>query len=195
MATFPHVTQTKASKAAAPIGGFVSPTPRIASIRAELFSTPYSICLERSRLLGEFHRSRQGRQSARTEHPLVQRALALNYIFSHRKPRIYDGELIIGNMTSKRIAANYYIEGGSINILEDVFRLGKRTIPLKLSGRETCGTPSHRAQKRIQERRSKSAPQARASFLFSGFFPGQAPLHHRGGGRGTSGGKLPDGRP
>ncbi len=138
MATFPHVTKTKASKAAAPIGGFVSPTPRIASIRAELFSTPYSICLERPRLLGEFHRSRQGHQSARTEHSLVQRALALNYIFSHRTPRIYDGELIIGNMTSKRIAANYYIEGGSINILEDFFRLGKRTIPLKLSGRETA---------------------------------------------------------
>ncbi len=138
MATFPHVTQTKASKAAAPVGGFISPTPRIASIKAELFSTPYSICLERPRLLGEFHRSGQGRQSAKSEHPLVQRALALNYIFSHRTPRIYDGELIIGNMTSKRIAANYYIEGGSINILEDIFRLGKRTIPLKLTGRETA---------------------------------------------------------
>ena len=41
-------------------------------------------------------------------------------------------------MTSKRIAANYYIEGGSINILEDFFRLGKRTIPLKLSSLETA---------------------------------------------------------
>ena len=54
------------------------------------------------------------------------------------QPRIYEGELIIGNMTSKRIAANYYIEGGSINILEDIVRLGKRTIPLKLTGRETA---------------------------------------------------------
>ena len=65
--------------------------------------------------------------------------MALRYIFSHRAPRIYEGELIIGNMTSKRIAANYYIEGGSINILEDIARLGRRTIPLKLTGRETLG--------------------------------------------------------
>jgi formate C-acetyltransferase len=87
----------------------------------------------------EFWSSREGRRSAKLEHPLVHRALTLQYIFSHRKPRIYDDEIIIGNMTSKRIAANYYIEGGSINILEDFARLGKRTIPLKLTIQETAG--------------------------------------------------------
>ncbi len=138
MATLPHVTPSKAPEASAPPEGFISPTSRIKAIRAELLATPYSICLERPRLLEEFWRSAEGRRSAREDHPLVQRALALKYIFSHRKPCIYEGELIIGNMTSKRIAANYYIEGGSINILEDFFRLGKRTIPLKLSGVETA---------------------------------------------------------
>jgi len=119
-------------------GGFVAPTPRTAEIRAELMATPYSICLERPRLLQAFRRSKEGSLAARTEHLLVQRALALKYVFSHRKPHIYDNELIIGNMTSKRIAANYYIEGGSINILEDVLRLNRRTIPVKMSRMETA---------------------------------------------------------
>jgi formate C-acetyltransferase len=134
----PHVTPYSASEALAPVEGFIPPTARIAAIRAELLSTPYSICLERPKLLEEFWSSEEGRRSAKAEHPLLHRALALQYIFSHRKPRIYDDELIIGNMTSKRIAANYYIEGGSINILEDFARLGKRAIPLKLTILETA---------------------------------------------------------
>jgi pyruvate formate-lyase/glycerol dehydratase family glycyl radical enzyme len=113
--------------------GFIPATDRISALRAELLSTPYSICLERPALMDAFWSSPEGRRSAREDHPLIHRALTLNYIYARRKPRIYRGELIIGNMTSKRIAANYYIEGGSINILEDILRLEKRAIPLKLS--------------------------------------------------------------
>ncbi len=131
MATTVHAAPDKAT-------GFIAATARTDEIRAELLATPYSICLERPRLLAEFRRSKEGRLAARTEHLLLQRALALKYVFSHRKPRIYNNELIIGNMTSKRIAANYYIEGGSINILEDLFRLNKRAVPLEMSRRETA---------------------------------------------------------
>lgn len=112
------------------------PTQRICAIREELLKTKYSICLERPMLLEKFARSPEGRKSA-SDHPLIKRAKALAYIFSNRTPRIYDHELIIGNMTSKRVAANYYPEGGSINILEDIFRLKNRQIPLYLTGRET----------------------------------------------------------
>ncbi|RJQ06879.1 MAG: hypothetical protein C4551_07530 [Bacillota bacterium] len=111
------------------------PTRRIARIRAELFATPYSVCLERPELLARFRKSAEGRQ-ARREHPLTRRARALAFVFSHRRPRVYSDELIVGNMTSRRIAANYYPEGGSVNILEDIFRLEKRRIPLELSARE-----------------------------------------------------------
>jgi hypothetical protein len=138
MATLPHATTSKAPGPESRLEDCIEPTDRIKSIRAELLATPYSICLERPKLLEEFRRSEEGHLSAKAEHLLVQRALALKYLFSHRKARIYDNELIIGNMTSKRIAANYYIEGGSINILEDFFRLGKRTIPLQLSIPETA---------------------------------------------------------
>ncbi len=124
-------TDTGVDEAAA----FGNPSERIAGIKADLFATPYSICLERPRLLSRFNRSPKGRQ-AKIEHPLVRRALAIAYLMSRRHPKIYDGELIIGNMTSKRVAANYYPEGASANILEDIFRLEKRRIPLKLSFKE-----------------------------------------------------------
>jgi len=107
------------------------PSDRIADIRKELLGTSYSICLERPRLLQEFSSSAEGR-AARKDHPLVRRAKALAYLFSHRGPRIYPGEFIIGNMTSKRIAANYYIEGGSVNILEDVLHLEKKATVIEM---------------------------------------------------------------
>jgi len=62
--------------------------------------------------------------------------MLLYYLLSYRRARIYDHELIIGNMSSKRIGANYYPEGGSLNIIEDLFRLKKRRIPLVLSAGE-----------------------------------------------------------
>jgi formate C-acetyltransferase len=108
---------------------------RIARIRDEMLDTAYSVCLERPALLRAFRRSGQGRRSKK-DHPLVRRAKALAHVMSHRRPRVYDHELIIGNMTGRRIAANYYPEGGSVNILEDVFRLERRAIPIKLSGSE-----------------------------------------------------------
>ncbi len=107
-------------------------TERIARIRAELLATPYSICLERPKLFDRFARSPEGK-AAKKEHPLVRRAQALAYVFANRQPHIYADELIVGNMTSKRVSANYYQEGGSLNIVEDVWRLKHRTIPLHLS--------------------------------------------------------------
>ncbi|MBU2489068.1 MAG: hypothetical protein KKA60_06730 [Proteobacteria bacterium] len=111
------------------------PSPRIRSIREQILAEPYSICLERPELLFRFSLSRQARR-ARKEHPLVRRALALAYIMRNRRPRIHENELIAGNMTSKRLAANYYPEGGSVNILEDLFRLENRPVSIHLTPRE-----------------------------------------------------------
>lgn len=111
------------------------PTNRTNKIRAIMVKTPHSICLERPTLLNKFTKTPEGRK-AQIEHPLVRRAKALAYLMANRKPIIWDDEIIIGNMTSKRIAANYYPEGGSINVLEDIFRLEKRTTPIYLSTKE-----------------------------------------------------------
>jgi formate C-acetyltransferase len=112
------------------------PSERVSRIRAELLAEPYSICLERPTLIGEFERSSEGRRARREEHHLVLRAMTLAYLFSNRKASIYPDELIVGNMTSKRIAANYYVEGGSVNILEDVWRLESKATSIHLPYRE-----------------------------------------------------------
>ncbi len=127
---------------------FPAPTERISRIRSELLSTPYSICLERPKLFDRFARSPEGK-AARKEHPLVRRAQALAYVFSQRRPRVYPDELIVGNMTSKRIASNYYQEGGSVNIVEDVWRLKHRAIPLHLSLAEKAYLVSVAARKGV----------------------------------------------
>ena len=105
---------------------------RAQRLKTALHEAGYSLCLERPRLLRKFYRSGQGKG----EHPQVRRAMALAYVMSQRQPRIYDDELVIGNVSSKRVAANYYPEGASINIVEDIWRLENRTVPLKLSLRE-----------------------------------------------------------
>jgi formate C-acetyltransferase len=111
---------------------FFDSSERIQNIRAELFDENCSICLERPLLIEKFRKTPHGRQAIKKEHFLVKRALTLAHVLSSRKPRIYNHELIVGNMSSKRIAANYYQEGVSINILTDIFRLEDRAVPLKL---------------------------------------------------------------
>ena len=129
------VKQTGKIKSPKQTPSLTNPSMRIEAIRDELLSTRYSICLERPALLEKFNKSPQGRRS-KSAHPLVRRAMAIAYILSTRSPNIYDNELIIGNMTSKRVAANYYPEGGSINILEDLFRLENRQVSIHLRTRE-----------------------------------------------------------
>lgn len=109
----------------------IIPTLRISGIRELLVKEAVSICLERPRLM---RKSRRSVEYIRETNLAVKRAITLAFVMSARKPSIYPGELISGNMTSKRIAANYYPEGGSSQILEDIFCLGSRkTVPIKLS--------------------------------------------------------------
>tara|TARA_R110001592_G_scaffold43362_1_gene140523 strand:+ start:879 stop:3353 length:2475 start_codon:yes stop_codon:yes gene_type:complete len=112
---------------------YFEPSARIKAIRQSLFESEYSICLERPSLLENFWNSAEFNKK---DHTLIQRAKALAYVFSHRKPVIYEDELISGNMSSKRIAANYYIESASSSIVEDIFSLEDRAVPLKLSKAE-----------------------------------------------------------
>ncbi len=113
----------------------VPPTARVARLRETLLAEPYSICLERPELLRRFAKSREGKR-ARKDHPAVRRAKALAYLMAQREARVYDDELIVGNMSSKRVGANYYPEGGSVNILEDLPRWDRRRVRLQLSAAE-----------------------------------------------------------
>jgi pyruvate formate-lyase/glycerol dehydratase family glycyl radical enzyme len=108
---------------------------RIDRLREAVHAGGYSVCLERPELMLGFRRSEQGR-ALRDAHVYLRRAHTLAHVMGHRRPRIYPDELIFGNLTSKRMAANYYPEGASFHIVEDLFRLEDRAVPLRLSARE-----------------------------------------------------------
>jgi len=110
----------------------VSPWARIDRIRDAVHDAGYSLCLERPELLLDFRRSSAGK-SRRDAHVCVRRATAIAYVMANRSPRVYEDELILGNMTSKRVAANYYPEGASMHLLEDIARLDDRVVPIRLS--------------------------------------------------------------
>lgn len=112
-----------------------SPWARINRIREEIHAAGHSLCLERPELLVKFKKSAEARR-LRNAHICVRRATAIAYVLANRQSRIYDDELVLGNMTSKRVAANYYPEGSSINILEDITRLEQRVVPLQMTLRE-----------------------------------------------------------
>jgi formate C-acetyltransferase len=114
------------------VADLVSPWARIDRIRDAVHEAGYSLCLERPELLLEFRRSPAGK-SLRDAHVCVRRARSIAHVMANRKPRVYDDELIVGNMTSKRVAANYYPEGASLNIIEDIGRLDDRVVPIRLS--------------------------------------------------------------
>ena len=84
MSTLPQAMPSTASEALVPGKGFINPTSRIAAIRAELLSTPYSICLERPKLLEEFWSFEEGHRSPRTRfNPLMAIASSYFFIMSH----------------------------------------------------------------------------------------------------------------
>lgn len=112
-----------------------SPWARFGRIRDEIHDAGYSLCLERPELLLDFRRSPAGKR-LRGAHVCVRRASAIAHVMANRKPRVYPDELIVGNMTSKRVAANYYPEGASINLVEDIVRLDDRVVPIRLSRAE-----------------------------------------------------------
>lgn len=102
---------------------------RIERIRDAVRGAKASICLERPRLMSQA-------QASRSEPAVLWRAKRLAHVLAKRRPRIYADELIVGNMTSKRVAANFYAEGASLNIMEDLLTLERRPVPLHLSAAE-----------------------------------------------------------
>ena len=105
---------------------------RIDCLRTAVHEAGYSLCLERPELLLAFSKTRAAKRLKKA-HVYERRAGWLSYLMANRKPRIYAHELVFGNMTSKRVASHYYPEGTSINIVEDIFRLEKRVVPLKMT--------------------------------------------------------------
>lgn len=72
----------------------MSLTPRTATMRAKMVTTP-AICVERLKYMTQSYRETE------CEPELIRRAKALACILAHMSIRIDEGELFVGNFTSK----------------------------------------------------------------------------------------------
>ena len=78
----------------------MSLTPRTATMRAKMVTTP-AICVERLKYMTQSYRETE------CEPELIRRAKALACILAHMSIRIDEGELFVGNFTSK-------VRGGAV---------------------------------------------------------------------------------
>ncbi len=102
---------------------------RIERIKEKLLSSPYEVCIERARLYTKSYQETEGQP------PAIRAAKALAKTLAEMTIYIGEGELIVGNRTSKRLAGVIPVERGDINaVLEmDMDTMGKRKRPFVIS--------------------------------------------------------------
>ena len=106
---------------------------KLAALKRDVTTSPYSICIERAVLITEYFRN-----PANAHKPLVlQKAEALAYVLKNKTCRIYPEELIVGSTTSKRVAGPLYPELHGLPILEDLMSFDTRKVnPLQITNSE-----------------------------------------------------------
>ena len=103
---------------------------RFRRIKQELQHTPVYLCPERALLVTEFYKQHDDPDDSMP----VRMAKALRYILANKSVHIYPGELIVGNMGSRRISAITQPELAGVFMSEDLLWIGRRkTTPLRIS--------------------------------------------------------------
>lgn len=95
-------------------------TPRVQRLKQEFQNEPKSICAERAKLITQSYRETEG------EHPYIRRAKALQQILCNITIFIRDGELLVGNQSSRLAAASVFPETGANWVLEQLDTFGTR---------------------------------------------------------------------
>ncbi|MBN2098541.1 MAG: formate C-acetyltransferase/glycerol dehydratase family glycyl radical enzyme [Dehalococcoidia bacterium] len=80
--------------------------PRLARLHEELLKSPKSVCIERARYLTEYMKA----PHVWFEPPVARRARAVSHVLKNMSVKIYPDELLVGNLTSKRVGAIIYPE-------------------------------------------------------------------------------------
>lgn len=96
--------------------------PRLARLHNDLLTSKKAICVERARYLTEYMKG----PHVWFEPAVVRRAKAVSYILKKASVRIYPDELLVGNLTSKRVGAIIYPEFLGLLIWPELGNLGDR---------------------------------------------------------------------
>lgn len=112
-------------------------SPRIRALKDTLLSCKPAICTERTLIWTDYFKN--AKQNALRSKPMpIQMAEALSKVLAEKTVRIYPGELIVGNFTSKRIGGSILPELVGLPVMmDDLFFFSSReTNPLQLSWKE-----------------------------------------------------------
>ncbi len=100
-----------------------SETPaRFSRIKNELLSNPVMLCTERAELVTEFFKKHDNKK----EPMVIRKARALNYLLQNKSATIFDDELIVGNVGSKRKSAIIQPELAGAVMSEELLWMDRR---------------------------------------------------------------------
>jgi len=104
--------------------------PRIKKLKVRRFSLKPAICIERAKLLTEYHR-KNGFETDNSGNPIdpgVRQALAMKYIMTNKKPVIHDDYLLAGSTTTKEVGVPIYPELIGLTIWPELRSIGDREL-------------------------------------------------------------------
>jgi formate C-acetyltransferase len=106
---------------------------RVWKLRAEVQSEKPAVCIERAVLVTQYFKNKSNRKR-----PLiVRKAEALGHVFKYRSARIYDGELLVGCFSSKRVGGSLLPETYHVALAEDLAGLSTRPVnPMQITNSE-----------------------------------------------------------
>ncbi len=106
---------------------------RLHSLREIMLKTPYSVCIQKARLITEYMKSREGQVGPM----ILRRAGALAHILDNVEVIIYPEELIVGSTASRRIAAMLHPDLSGLLLWPEIHDLRTRpTNPLQITDEE-----------------------------------------------------------
>lgn len=106
---------------------------RLHSLRETMLRTPYSVCIQKARLITEYMKSRE----AGVGPMILRRARALEYILGNAEVIIHPDELIVGSPASRRIAAMLHPDLSGLLLWPEIHDLRTRaTNPLQITDEE-----------------------------------------------------------
>lgn len=107
--------------------------PRLSRLYGELLGAKREVCVQRARYLTEYMKG----GGVWFEPPVMRRARAVAHILKNLEVRIYPDELLVGNITSKRIGAPIYPEFVGVLIWPELVKLRERAVDsLQISDEE-----------------------------------------------------------
>jgi len=106
---------------------------RISGLKKAVQEYRPGICTERALIWTDYFRKHENRKKP----VFIRIAEALRKVLAEKAIRIYPGELIVGNFTSKRVGGQIQPELLGMLVIEDIFKFSKRkTSPLRISSKD-----------------------------------------------------------